>query len=174
MYQSRIQDKKKRSGRLQKKRVLELPDIDMGTQFGIVKDMLGNGRVNVLCENGDTRMARIRGSMRKSRGKTIIERNDLVMVADRDFGGMMDILYKYTGDEVAQMMKNGDIPEKIYKALTDCDLCKVEGTDDTIVFYDNRDETKDEQRAIHSDDSETDNDNDNGADDTDELNIDDI
>lgn len=162
MYQSRIQEKKKRAGRLQKKRVLELPDVNVGTHFGIVKDMLGNGRVNVLCEDGATKMARIRGSMRKSRGKTIIEKNDLVMVAERDFGGIMDILYKYTGEEVAHMMKEGDIPEKIYKALTDCDLCKVEGTDDTIVFYDNRDETRDSDSVSDREDHEED------------LNIDDI
>lgn len=162
MYQSRIQNKKKRSDRFQKKRVLELPDATNGTFFGIVKDMMGNGRVNVLCEDGSTNMARIRGSMRKSRGKTIIEKNDLVMVAERDFDKKLDILYKYTSEEVAQMMKDDDIPEKIYKALTESDFCKVEGMDDTIVFYDNReneeaeneteDESEEEEEELNIDD----------------------
>jgi len=164
MYQSRIQNKKKRADRFQKKRVLELPDANNGTFFAIVRDMMGNGRVNVLCEDGSTNMARIRGSMRKSRGKTIIEKNDLVMVAERDFDKKFDILYKYTGEEVAQMMKDDDIPEKIYKALTESDFCKVEGMDDTVVFYDNRDE-EGETGECETEESEKE---------EEELNIDDI
>lgn len=140
MYQSRIKDKKGRFNRHQKKRDLEYPDPDEGTHFGIVKDMLGNGRVRILCDDGSLKVGRIRGSMRKSRGKTIIDRNDLVMVSERDFEDKLDILHKYTAEEVAEILRDsGNLPEKIYKSLTESEFCRIEGTEDTIVFCNNDD-----------------------------------
>lgn len=134
MYQSRIQNKKGRLDRLQKKRSLELPDPTHDTYFAIVKDMLGNGRVQVFTEEGVLKMARIPGRMRKSRNKTIIEKNDLIMIAGRDFEDKMDIMYKYTHEEIQQLLRDRLIPEKIYKNLTESDLCHTEGAEDTILF----------------------------------------
>ncbi|QIG60206.1 hypothetical protein [Dishui Lake large algae virus 1] len=149
MYQSRIKDKKGRFNRYQKKRDLEYPDPDDGTYFAVVKDMLGNGRVRVLCEDGSLKIGRIRGTMRKSRGKTIIECNDLVMVSLRDFEDKLDIMYKYTADEVAQILKDSDnLPEKIYKSLTESEMCRIEGADDTIVFCNKDEDDEDEDENI--------------------------
>lgn len=142
MYQSRIQNKKKRAGRFEKKRDLELPEAEDGTYFAIVKDMLGNGRVRVFCENGDLKVARIRGNMRKSRGKTIIDRNDLVIVSGRDYEDKMDILHKYRPEEVAIILRDYEIPEKIYKSLTESDFGRVDGTDDMIIFCDKNEDDK--------------------------------
>lgn len=142
MYQSRIKSKKNRSDRFQKKRTLEIPDANNDTYFGIVKEMLGNGRVRIFCEDGTLKIGRIRGSMRKSRGKTIIDKEDLVMVASRDFDDKLDIMYKYTQEEVAQILKDYEIPEKIYKSLTESDFCRVDGADDTILFC-NEDDAQD-------------------------------
>ncbi len=165
MYQSRIQNKKKRSDRLQKKRVLELPDAENGTYFAIVKDMLGNGRVRVFCEDGSLKVARIRGKMRKSRGKTIIDKNDLVMVSGRDFDDKLDILYKYTLEEVSQMTRDYEIPEKIYKSLTESDFCRIEGTEDTIIFCDKNEESEDDDESSKEC-------NDQNCDDEDDIDID--
>lgn len=136
MYQSRIQNKKKRSDRYHKKRELELPNENIGTYFGVVKDMLGNGRVNIFCEDGSIKIGRIRGSMRKSRGKTIIEKNDLVIVALRDFEDKIDIIHKYTPDEFSEIVRNDLLPEKIYKTLTENEFCKTNDGEDTIMFCD--------------------------------------
>lgn len=134
MYQSRIQNKKKRSDRFQKKRELEIPNENDGTYFGVVNDMLGNGRVRIFCEDGSLKTGRIRGSMRKSRGKTIIEKNDLVIIASRDFEDKLDILHKYTAEEISELIRTEILPEKIYKVLTESDFCKTNGDEDTIVF----------------------------------------
>lgn len=161
MYQSRIQSKKNRSGRFQKKRELEFPNEEDGTFFGVVKDMLGNGRVRVFCEDGSMKVARIRGSMRKSRGKTIIDKNDLVIVAERDYEkDKLDILHKYTADEVAQILRDYEIPEKIYKTLTESDFCKMEGTEDTIVFCE-QPEKPAAEAALSSDEEDNTDDEDN-------------
>ena len=154
MYQSRLQNKKKRADRVQKKRELEFPDENNGTYFAIVKDMLGNGRVRVMCEDGGLKMARIPGRMRKSRKKTIIDRNDLVMVSGRDFEDKLDILYKYTPEEVSQIIRDYEVPEKIYKSLTESDFCRTEGTEDTIIFCDKNDETDADTENENGDDPE--------------------
>lgn len=176
MYQSRIQNKKNRSGRYQKKRDLEFPDETEGTYFGVVKDMLGNGRVRVFCEDGSMKVGRIRGSMRKSRGKTIIDKNDLVIIASREFEDKLDILHKYTADEVAQILRDYEIPEKIYKMLTESDFCKMEGTEDTIVFCEQAEKPATEASSSddNTDDEDANDDNKNSKNtkNTDELDID--
>lgn len=138
MYQSRIHNKKKRSDRYQKKRELDIPNENDGTYFGVVKDMLGNGRVRIFCEDGSLKIGRIRGTMRKSRGKTIIEKNDLVIIAPRDFEDKLDIIHKYTSEEISQIIGNNQLPEKIYKTMTESEFCKTEEGEDTIFFCDQR------------------------------------
>lgn len=155
MYQSRIQSKKKRSGRFQRKREIEFPSEANGTQFGIVKDMLGNGRVRVFCEDGTLKVGRIRGSMRRSRGKTIIDKNDLVIVAPRDFEDKLDIIHKYTAEEVAHMVRQEELPEKIYKNLTESEFCRTEGVEDTIVFCEQPDQPQPEGDGSSSEDGES-------------------
>lgn len=157
MYQSRIQNKKKRFGRYEKKREIEFPSEENGTQFGVVKDMLGNGRVRVLCEDGSLKIGRIRGSMRKSRGKTIIEKNDLVIVAPRDFEDKLDIIHKYTAEEVSNMIRGNELPEKIYKTLTESDFNKTDGVDDEIVFCDPGIEEKNDSSNTEDSDNENEN-----------------
>lgn len=177
MYQSRIQSKKNRSGRFQKKRELEFPDETEGTYFGVVKDMLGNGRVRVFCEDGTMKVGRIRGSMRKSRGKTIIDKNDLVIVASREFEDKLDILHKYTADEVAQILRDYEIPEKIYKTLTESDFCKMEGTEDTIVFCEQADQADPDANDDDDNNDNDDNDKPNAKyenNDTNDIDIDNI
>ena len=170
MYQSRIQNKKKRYNRLQKNRDLELPDPEIGTHFAIVKDMLGNGRVRILCEDGSLKMARIRGKMRKSRGKTIIDKNDLVMVSGRDFDDNYDIMYKYTREEVADITKNYEIPEKIYKNLTESDFDSNDGADDNIIIFCDKNDQETDKRANsehqHDDEDDEEDDEEDDSDDS--------
>lgn len=154
MYQSQIKNKKGRYDRFQKKRALELPEVSQGTAFAIVKEMLGNGRVRVLTEDGTLKMARIPGSMRRSRKKTIISRNDLVMVAGRDYEDKMDIVFKYTHEEVQQLLRDRTMPDKIYKDMTESDMCRTEGAEDMILFCDEEDDNAPEDGSGASTDEE--------------------
>jgi translation initiation factor 1A len=114
MYQTRIHNGKKK---VAKHRVLIEPD--EGQKYAIVQDMMGNGRVRVMCEDSQVRLARIRGSMRKYGNKTLIEKGDLVIVAMRDFEeDKVDIVHKYNYDEGTYLVREGALPKTIQRAWT--------------------------------------------------------
>lgn len=134
MYQTRIHNGKKKTP---KHRVLEEPDEDQ--QYAVVQDMMGSGRVKVLCEDSNTRMGRIRGSMRKYGNKVLIERGDLVIVAKREFeDDKLDIVHKYNYDECTYLSKEGALPANIQKAwMSSMDATgasEFEASDQYVVF----------------------------------------
>lgn len=116
MYQSRIQNAKKRASRNDKGRTIEEP-VD-GQSYAVVDSMLGNGRLRALCADGVLRTGRIRGSMRKFGGKVIIEPRDLIIVAHRDFDTEnVDVIHKYTHEEAKKVLKWYEVPACLKKAL---------------------------------------------------------
>lgn len=133
MYQSRIRQTKNRDARKR-----ELLEPDEGQTFAIVQDMVGNGRLRAFCADKVVRMARIRGSMRKYSGKVIIDRNDLILVAFRDFHDeTVDVIHKYKPDEVHYMMRHSMLPDNIVKKIQmgDASEEKVHG-EDYLMFMD--------------------------------------
>lgn len=113
MYKSRIADSKKRANGKMKNREFIVPDDEQ--TFAVVKDMLGNGRLNALCHDGVVRMGRIRGSLRKGSNRAIINRGDLIIVAMREFEDKVDVVHRYTHDEASMMFRNYQIPEALKK-----------------------------------------------------------
>jgi translation initiation factor 1A len=60
--------------------------------------MLGNGRLQAQCFDGETRLAHIRGKMRK---KVWINQGDIILISLRDFqDDKADVIVKYTVEEV--------------------------------------------------------------------------
>lgn len=115
MYQSRIRNSKQRAKQSRNRTILE-PDEDQ--EYGIVQDMLGNGRLRALCSDAVVRVGRIRGSMRKYAGKVIIERGDLVILAKRDFeDDKVDVVHKFTHEETSKLMRNGMLPTALVKEM---------------------------------------------------------
>lgn len=56
--------------------------------------MLGNGRVEAMCFDGEKRLAHIRGKMRK---KVWINQGDIILLSLRDFqDDKADVIQKYT------------------------------------------------------------------------------
>lgn len=152
MYQSRIRQNKNRDARKR-----ELLEPDEGQTFAIVQDMMGNGRLRAFCADKVVRMARIRGSMRKYSGKVIIDRNDLILVAFRDFhDDTVDVIHKYKPDEVHYMMRHNMLPETIVKKIQMGDEAeeKVQG-EDYLMFMeqDMGDDTIQTQKENDSDDT---------------------
>lgn len=136
MYQSRIKNAKKRTGRQERGRMLVEPDDSQS--YAVVESMLGNGRLSALCEDGQTRIARIRGSMRKAGGKVIIEPRDLIVVALRDYeDDKADVIHKYTLDEVHEILKWNVLPAPLRKALTRSEfMAGDEDEEEHVVFGD--------------------------------------
>jgi translation initiation factor 1A len=133
MYQSRIRNSKQRAKQSRNRTLLEP---DEGQDFAVVQDMLGNGRVRVLCSDGQLRVGRIRGSMRKYAGKVIIDKNDLVLVSHRDWeDDKVDIIHKYTHEEASKLVRNGAVSDSIVKAINQTDT-DVGTSHDYVVFMD--------------------------------------
>jgi len=114
MYQSNLTAAKKRTNSKARKRDFILPDEDQ--QFAVVKALLGNGRLNALCQDGVERLGKIRGSMRKGPNKAIVNKNDLIIVSARDFEDKVDVLHKYTHDEAPSMFRMYEIPQALKRA----------------------------------------------------------
>lgn len=84
-----------------------LPDDD--ELFGEVREMLGNNRVSVKCKDGEERMCRIPGRMRK---RVWIRDDDIVVVSPWDFQDEKgDIEYRYESTEVDELHEHGIIQE---------------------------------------------------------------
>lgn len=81
---------------------------ESGQQYAKITKTLGNRRFEVIClEDNKTRIAHIRGNMRRS---DWISMEDIVLVSLRNFqDSRCDILYRYTDDERIKLRKLGEI-----------------------------------------------------------------
>lgn len=85
----------------------ELEFKDDGQEYAHVIKIEGNNRCRVKCGDGVTRLAVIRGSMRK---KIWIKLNDYVLVGLRDFqDNKCDIIGKYSDEDVRNLRAYGEL-----------------------------------------------------------------
>ena len=85
----------------------DMPYREDGQTYGRVTQMLGNGRVLAQCDDGATRLCRIRGSMRK---REWVRVGDTVLVALRSFqDDKADVVFKYEDAEVARLRRLGEL-----------------------------------------------------------------
>jgi len=72
----------------------------------VVQKMLGFDRVLVKCQDGNTRVCRIRGKMKR---RTWIRSGDIVLVSPWDFQteDRGEIFWRYTHNQVEQLRKEG-------------------------------------------------------------------
>jgi len=74
--------------------------------LGVVQKMLSFDRVLVPCQDGHTRVARIRGKMKR---RTWIREDDIVLVSPWDFQGdeRGEIFWRYTSNQVDRLRREG-------------------------------------------------------------------
>jgi translation initiation factor 1A len=71
--------------------------------------MLGNGRLEAMCFDGEKRLAHIRGKLRK---KVWINQGDIILLSLRDYQDEKgDVILKYTADEARNLKAYGELPE---------------------------------------------------------------
>lgn len=94
--------------------------------YGIVQNLLGNGRLKVLCLTDKVeRLGTIRGNMYK---KVWINKDDIILVSLREYqDDKCDVIFKYNPDEVKVLKKNGQIPK-------DLETVKEENEDELVEF----------------------------------------
>ena len=97
----------------------ELQFKEHGQDYAIITDMLGSGRCKVICyTNGMERLCIIRGSMRRRR-TCFIRKNDVVLIALREFqDGKADIIHLYTDDEVRMLTNYEEITHQFVNTST--------------------------------------------------------
>ncbi|MDY6779382.1 MAG: translation initiation factor eIF-1A [Halobacteria archaeon] len=84
---------------------LRLPDDD--EVLGIVESMLGANRLRVRCMDGETRIARIPGKMKK---RIWINEDDVVIVEPWDWQDeKADVKWRYTNQQADQLRREGHI-----------------------------------------------------------------
>ena len=152
MYKSRINNAKRRSNREERRREMVLPEDCQ--EYAIVREMLGNGRARVLCEDKTLKIGRICGSMRKFKSKVLIESGDLVIISAREFEkDKVDIIHKYCFDEANYIAHNDYLTEYLYKVYTNPDSFNslaIEDMSSDYVMFANQ--TKNEFEEIEKED----------------------
>ena len=164
MYKSRLRNSKDRVEKQIKKDKFQMED---GYEYGFVKQMMGNGRCIIHCEDGKERLGRIRGSMRKYRAKVIITTHDLVAVTRREYeDDKVDVIHKFSHEESSHLLNKGKLPEKIARTIEKEQMLNGHGHSNTnnldhIVF--------DHETCDDDDDEDGDGAGSNGSIDLDEI-----
>jgi translation initiation factor 1A len=92
--------------RHQQAQTLTLPS---SLEYAQVVKMLGNGRLEAMCFDGEKRLAHIRGKLRK---KVWINQGDIILLSLRDYQDEKgDVILKYTADEARNLKAYGELPE---------------------------------------------------------------
>ncbi|KAJ9121409.1 hypothetical protein QFC24_004747 [Naganishia onofrii] len=101
-----------------------------GQEYAQVTKMLGNGRLEAQCFDGEKRLAHIRGKMRK---KVWINQGDIILISLRDFqDDKADVIVKYTVEEARNLKQYGELPDTT--KINAEDAAYGEDGDDEIMF----------------------------------------
>lgn len=84
--------------------------------LGIAVRMLGFDRILVRCQDGKSRLCRIRGKMKR---RVWIRRGDIVLVSPWDFqsDGRGDIIWRYRRNQAEWLIRNGYLNSSFYKEV---------------------------------------------------------
>jgi len=90
---------------------IRLPNRKEGEMFAIADQLVGGSRVKVVCEDGKSRMGRIRGRIKKRKW---IRSGNLLIVRPWDFqDDKADIIYCYTPTQASNLARRHKIPDNI-------------------------------------------------------------
>ncbi len=87
----------------------KMPDHRKYEMFAIADSLMGASKLTVMCEDGKSRMGRIRGKMKR---RMWIKPGDLLIIKPWDFQDeKADVIYRYHRTQAANMSRRGMIPE---------------------------------------------------------------
>ena len=77
-----------------------------GQLYGLVKKKYGNGRAQILCDDGTTRLGSLRGTLRR---RCRLEENDIIIICPFEFqDNKGTIIHKYSDNHRLVLMNSGD------------------------------------------------------------------
>ncbi|MCH1540351.1 MAG: translation initiation factor eIF-1A [Candidatus Poseidonia sp.] len=90
---------------------VKMPNRRVNEMFALASQILGGRRVTVLCEDGETRMARIPGKMRR---RQWVREGDLIIVWPWDFqDAKADVKHRYTKTQAMYLSRKGVLPDDV-------------------------------------------------------------
>ncbi len=90
---------------------VKMPNTKVNEMFAIAEQILGGRRVTVLCADGETRMARIPGKMRR---RQWVREGDLIIVWPWDFqDSKADVKHRYTKTQAMYLSRKGVLPSDV-------------------------------------------------------------
>lgn len=88
---------------------VKMPNSKINEMFALAEQILGGRRVNVLCADGEMRLARIPGKMRR---RQWVREGDLIIVWPWDFqDSKADVKHRYTKTQAMYLSRKGILPE---------------------------------------------------------------
>ena len=88
---------------------VKLPYKPKGEMFAVAETFQGGSRLQLICEDGERRMGRIPGKLRR---RMWVRENDLLIVVPWSFqDSKADVKFRYTPTQTANLKKLGKIPE---------------------------------------------------------------
>jgi len=95
-------------------------------EYAFVIKLLGNCRVQVLCDNGNEAIGVIRGSMRRFNKRVLIETGDIVAVSMREFqDNKVDIVHKYNAEQCKILINTKEISDTLSNAYNKVSLSAI-------------------------------------------------
>ncbi len=90
---------------------VKLPDKKLSELFGVADQLMGGSRLKVMCEDGQSRLARIPGKMKR---RMWIREGDLVIVKPWEFQEeKADVVWRYTKTQAQYLARRGMVPKQI-------------------------------------------------------------
>ena len=90
---------------------VKMPNTKLNEMFAIADQILGGRRFTVLCADGETRMARIPGKMRR---RQWVREGDLIIVWPWDFqDSKADVKHRYTKTQAMYLSRKGGLPSEV-------------------------------------------------------------
>ena len=102
-------------------------------EYGKVTRPMGNGRFEIECFDGKTRMGILAGNMRK---KIWVNKDDIVLFSKWEFttdDAKCSIVHKYDQDEVKKLQREGEFPIHI-KLTEESEFTDYGDSEDMITF----------------------------------------
>ncbi len=138
---------------------VKMPNKRVNEMFALAQQLLGGRRVTVLCEDGETRMARIPGKMRR---RQWVREGDLIIVWPWDFqDSKADVKHRYTKTQAMYLSRKGVLPDDVDMFGMGASVDEDSEHDDLFAFGDEDDEdvvdaAVEESDALFDDDGDDD------------------
>jgi len=135
---------------------VKMPNKRVNEMFALAQQLLGGRRVTVLCEDGETRMARIPGKMRR---RQWVREGDLIIVWPWDFqDSKADVKHRYTKTQAMYLSRKGVLPDDVDMFGMGTSMDEDSEHDDLFAFGDADEDEPMNEETLEGVDTEDDDD----------------